>query len=164
MNIDLILETFNRHNVRYLLIGGVNFLLRHAPILTYDVDLWIEDTDSNCLRCEAALADLVAEWGPTEETWGFTSTLPPGWLSRQSICCMSSSAGAIDVFRYVAGLDNWQSSFDNSVIEQTASGVSYHGLSDSDMLLCQYALDPPYQKAHRIAALKSALNIPESLP
>jgi hypothetical protein len=40
MNIDRILETFNRRDVSYLLIGDMNFLLRHAPVLTYDVDLW----------------------------------------------------------------------------------------------------------------------------
>ena len=43
-NIDHILATLGRHQVDYLLIGGVNFLLRHAPVLTYDVDVWIEGT------------------------------------------------------------------------------------------------------------------------
>ena len=34
MNIDRILTELNHHGVRYLLIGGVNFMLRHKPVLT----------------------------------------------------------------------------------------------------------------------------------
>jgi hypothetical protein len=65
MNVDRILETFNRQQVAYLLIGGMNFLLGHKPVLTYDVDLWVEDTEENLRRCEAALAELDAEWRRT---------------------------------------------------------------------------------------------------
>ena len=55
MNVDQILRAFNETQVEYILIGGMNFLLRHAPILTFDVDLWIDDTPENRARCEAAL-------------------------------------------------------------------------------------------------------------
>lgn len=54
MNVDHILATFSKHNVASILIGGMNFLLRHAPVLTYDVDLWIEDTPENLDRCARA--------------------------------------------------------------------------------------------------------------
>ena len=47
MNVDTILDTMNRNMVDYILIGGMNFLLRHAPVITYDVDLWIKDTSGN---------------------------------------------------------------------------------------------------------------------
>lgn len=43
MNVDQILDTLNRHQVRYLLIGGMIFLLRHSGALTYDVDVWIDE-------------------------------------------------------------------------------------------------------------------------
>lgn len=38
MNVDHILATFNAHRVDYILIGGVNFLLRHEPVTTYDIE------------------------------------------------------------------------------------------------------------------------------
>lgn len=47
MNIDRILTELNSANVDYLLIGGVNFLLRHHGPLTYDVDVWICDSEEN---------------------------------------------------------------------------------------------------------------------
>lgn len=157
MNVDLILETFNRHRVKYVLLGGMNFLLRHAPILTYDVDLWIEDVLENRRRCETALAELNAEWGAGDDDWTPVAQLPTDWLVRQAVFCLISPAGAIDIFRSMMGLEDWQASFNASIEESTSGGVPYRGLSDFDMLRCQYALDPPFQKTQRIAVLEAAL-------
>ena len=46
----------------YLLIGGVNFMLHHEPIIHFDIGLWIDDTEENLCRCSAAFAGLNAEW------------------------------------------------------------------------------------------------------
>jgi len=46
MNFDRIFALLAEHRVAYLLIGGVNFMLRHKPLLTYDEDM---------LRCQMAL-------------------------------------------------------------------------------------------------------------
>ena len=70
MNVDHILATFNEHQVQYLLIGGMNFMLRHKPILTYDLDIWIADSVENRHRCEAGVSLIDAEWGATEESVG----------------------------------------------------------------------------------------------
>ncbi len=157
MNVDKILDIFNRHQVSYLLLGGMNFLLRHAPIITYDVDLWIEDTDENRGRCENALAELSAEWGRTEHDWKPVASKPAGWLGQQPVFCLTSPDGAIDIFRYVKGLGDWPASFKTANCEQTAAGIAYFGLSDDDMLRCQYALDESQRKVDRIATLEAAL-------
>lgn len=101
MNIDLILGTFNRHGVDYLLLGGMNFFLRHQQVLTFDIDLWIEDVPANLRRCEAALAALDAEWGITDADWGLVAQKPAGWLDRQHVYSLHSPHGAIDIFRSV---------------------------------------------------------------
>jgi hypothetical protein len=157
MDIDHILAVFNRHEVRYLLIGGVHFLLRHKPVLTFDIDFWIDDDGDNRLRCERALTDLKAEWGQSEQTWGPVSSLPAGWLARQSVYCLSSPHGAIDIFRTICGLASWRDSFATSVSGQTAAGVAYRGLCDEDMLKCQLSLDPEDRKNDRIRDLKKVL-------
>src|SRR5437867_4335608 len=97
MNIDRILQALADHQVDYLLIGGVNFLLHHAPELTFDVDLWVADTDDNLARLNRALQELGAEWGPTEEQW---APVPdePGWLKQQPLFCLTTQHGAVDVF------------------------------------------------------------------
>jgi len=157
MNVDHILNTFNQHHVSYLLIGGMNFLLRHQPLTTYDVDLWIEDSPENRQRCEAALAALSAEWGPTDATWSPVAQLPAGWLSRQGVFALHSPHGAIDIFRSVQGLPDWPTSAARAVSEQTPTGIRYHGISDEDMLLCQLALAPPLQNQTRIQYLANKL-------
>lgn len=132
-------------------------MLRHTPVLTYDVDLWIEDTEANRRRCEEALAELGAEWGEAEKTWGPAGKLAPGWMDRQAVFCLTSPHGAIDIFRSVRGLEDWGVAAARALHEKTASGVSYLALSDEDMLTCQYALDPSERNEARVAELERIL-------
>ena len=157
MNIDGILAALNDGQVDYLLIGGVNFLLRHRPEMTFDVDVWIRDTADTRGRCEAVLAALGAEWGRDEASWGPVARLPAGWLATQALFCMTTPAGALDVFRTVKGLTDWAACAGRAVAGRTATGVAYRGLSDADMLACQLALPPPDRKEGRIAVLREAL-------
>ena len=156
MNVDRILSTLNEHHVEYLLIGGMNYLLRHEPVLTYDVDIWIHDTEPNLSHCEAALTALEARWGETEDDWQPVSRLPQAWLARQPLYCLTSPHGAIDVFRTVAGLDDWRACAARAVSGTTAGGVAYRGLADSDMLASQLALPPGGRKTARIRRLEQA--------
>src|SRR5687767_6206542 len=126
MNVDYILSTFHQHQVDYLMIGGMHFLLRHSPILTYDVDLWIEDSDANRVRAEGALAALDAEWGRTDADWEPVAAKPAGWLSAQGVYCLNSPHGAIDIFRQVAGLGDWHTSVQSAVATSTMGGISYY--------------------------------------
>lgn len=157
MNVDRILDTFNRHKVDYLLIGGMNFLLRHAPVLTYDVDLWIDDTPENLARCEKALAELQAEWGASENEWGPVAGRAPGWMARQGVFCLTSPSGAIDVFRSVKGLEAWSTSRATAQAAATAAGTAFCGLSDADMLRSQMARPEAERDAQRIRILKHAI-------
>lgn len=157
MNVDAILEALNRHNVQYMLVGGMNFLLRHSPILTFDIDIWIEDSDDNRHRCEATLSALNAEWGATDAEWGPVDRLKPGWLGRQGVFSLSTPSGAVDIFRSLCGLADWHSSRKEALRETTAAGIVYYGLSDREMLKCQLALDPAIQKRERIQTLQSRI-------
>ncbi len=146
------------HGVEFLLIGGVNFLLRHQPVLTFDVDLWIEDTEANRGRCEGALGALEAAWGPQEHQWRPVGKLPPGWLAGQAVFCLTSPHGAIDIFRSVRGLDDWREARRRAVLVLTGGGVAVWALSDEDMLACQTALPPEQRKQQRTEALRRAID------
>ena len=156
MDVDHILRTLNDHGVDYPLIGGMNFLLRHAPVLTYDVDLWIHDVSENRARCAAALAALGACWGPSEADWQ-PVTDEPRWLERQPVFCLTSPSGAIDVFREVRGLGAWDASAGRAVQGLTATGVAYRGLADEDMIACQLALPEAERRPGRIETITQAL-------
>jgi hypothetical protein len=154
MNIDAVLRKLNERQVAYLLIGGVNFMLLHQPITTGDIDVWIEDSDENRKRCEQTLAELGAEWGPTESDWGPVAARAPGWLERQGMFCLSTP---LAVFRSVAGLSSWQESRGRAIQGMTKAGTPFFGISDQDMLKCQLALNPEMQKQDRIRYLQSII-------
>ena len=116
MNIDRIFETMNRHRVKYLSIGGMNVLLRHKPIVTLDVNRSIEDS----------------AWGPTDEDGAPVANFPAAWLARQSVFCLNSASGIIDILRSGAGLDDWEESNSHAVDAVTAGGIQYRGISDRD--------------------------------
>ncbi len=139
------------------LAGRVSADRRHQPVLTFDVALWINDRETNRRRCERALESLEAEWGESDSDWGKVAQRGSGWLDRQPVFYLTSPSGAIDIFRSVTGLPDWAASRGRASRDRTASGTPYWGLSDEDMLRCQLALEPPYQKSQRIATLERVL-------
>ncbi|MDZ4744302.1 MAG: hypothetical protein SGI98_12900 [Verrucomicrobiota bacterium] len=161
MDIDHIFKSLTEGKVDYILIGGVNFLLNHEPILTYDVDIWFRNTAENKERLNNVLAGLGAKWGESAETF---RPIPesPEWLDRQVMFCVTTDAGSLDIFREVKGLEGcYEECFIRSSEKRTNTGISYRSLSDGDMLACQMALDPRDQKLDRIKVLKLALKMDE---
>jgi hypothetical protein len=157
MNVDEILRALNDRQVDYLLIGGMNFLLRHLPELTFDVDVWVADHGENLGRLNRALRDLGAEWGRTEAAW---APVPEDWqwLETQPVFCLTTQHGALDVFRDVLGLEGrYPECKARSVLAQTANAVPFPALGDEDMLACQEALPPGERKARRMAILRDAI-------
>ena len=71
--------------------------------------------------------------------------------------CLSTPHGALDVFRTVRGLSEWQASWTAGVPVRTAAGVECRGLSDRDMLQCQVALPDSERKNERIQTLQRAI-------
>ena len=157
MNVDEILRTLNGEQVDYLLIGGMNFLLRHLPELTYDVDIWVRDDGANLERLNRALRLIDAEWGPTEAAW---RPVPEDWrwLEKQLVFCLTTKQGALDVFRDVHGLEGcYVPCSERGVPSTTGTGVKFLALSDEDMLACQEALPPKERNLRRMEVLREAI-------
>lgn len=157
MNVDEILQTLADEQVDYLLIGGMNFLLRHLPELTFDVDLWVRDDADNLPRLNRALRRLGAQWGRTEAAW---APVPDDWrwLRTQGLFCLTTLHGALDLFRDVRGLEGrYAECRARGLPARTATGVPYLGLSDEDMIACQEALPPAERHPHRLEVLRAAL-------
>lgn len=156
MNADRILAAFHDQRVDYLLIGGMNFLLRHQPVLTFDVDFWVRDTPANLAKVNLALRELGACWGSTEETWKAVPA-DPSWLTRQIVFCLTTAHGAVDIFRAVEGLTDFEGSLTRSSSLLTEAGTPYRSLSDEDMLACQMALAEGERRLDRVAYLRKLL-------
>lgn len=162
MNVDAILQALDDQRVDFLLIGGMNFLIRHEPELTFDVDVWVRDEAENLARLNRSLESLGAEWGRTESEW----RLVPSdwrWLTSQAVFCLTTKEGALDIFREVRGLEGqYEECRARGLHTQTAAGVSFIGLSDRDMLVCQEALPPGEQKHRRMEVLREAIRTAKS--
>lgn len=52
-----VFKSFQRHEVRYVVIGGVASVLHGVPRATFDLDILIEATSENAQRLLAALAE-----------------------------------------------------------------------------------------------------------
>jgi hypothetical protein len=157
MNVDEILGRLNDQNVNFLLIGGMNFLLRHSPELTFDVDIWARDTPENLARLNQALRRLGASWGPTEKEW---AAIPADWrwLERQMVFCLTTDHGALDVFRDVRGLEGRYDECRAAASPiHTAAGVPFASLSDEHMLACQEALPEAERKERRMDILREEI-------
>lgn len=57
-----LLPVFDRHGVRFIVVGAVAAVVAGAPILTKDVDLLIEHEEDNLVRVLAACEDLEATY------------------------------------------------------------------------------------------------------
>jgi hypothetical protein len=158
MDVDSILSSMNDRGVDYLLIGGMNFALQHEPVLTFDVDLWIDDSAGNRGCCAHALADLRASWGESEATWQSVTRMQDDWLARRGVFCLLTAAGPVDIFRSVTGLPEWSQCAARAVSARTPSGTFYRGLGDEDMLACQLALDESVRKLDRVRSLRDIVS------
>jgi len=53
-----LLATFEHHEVRYVIIGGLAFVYHAKPRFTKDMDLWVGPDAENVARANRALADF----------------------------------------------------------------------------------------------------------
>ena len=56
-----ILDLFARHEVRYLIVGGLAFIFHAKPRYTKDIDLWIDSGQENVERANRALTDFGSQ-------------------------------------------------------------------------------------------------------
>jgi len=53
-----LLRLFQKHDVRYLVIGGLAFIYHARPRYTKDMDLWVDPSPRNVRRANTALAEF----------------------------------------------------------------------------------------------------------
>ena len=150
--------TMNSHCVSYLLVGGLNYFLLHKPVTTQGIDLLIEDTTPNRSRCEQALKELGGEWGRGDDDWGSVSAKKDGWLSGQSVFCLLTQCGPVDIFLSIPGISNYHEASCRSVLLDLDLATSVRLISSKDLLSCQLAIPEIYRKPERIMYLRGQLD------
>lgn len=126
---------------------------------TQDIDLLIEDSEGNRRRCESALSAMEAEWGKNDKDWDFVRNKAEGWLNQQSVYCLLTKYGPLDVFRSVKGVDSFQEASARSNVKMLDDQLKVPLLSARDLLECQLVLPNESRRLDRVAYLQKVLEL-----
>ncbi|MFV0309070.1 MAG: nucleotidyl transferase AbiEii/AbiGii toxin family protein [Desertimonas sp.] len=104
-----ILAALDRHEVEYLLVGGVATIAHGATRFTYDFDCMPEDSSENLDRLAAALVELGARLRAEGLDDDVAKTLPlpidGRWLSSMEILTLRTDRGDLDVLNDMPASD-----------------------------------------------------------
>jgi len=92
-----ILETLHRHEVRYVLIGGLAATLYGSPLTTADADLCPAGDPTNLARLSAALQDLDARVYSADSPRGLRFDIAAETLAQANIWNLITDAGRVDI-------------------------------------------------------------------
>lgn len=95
LDVEQIIEVLNRHNVDYVLVGGMAAVLHGSSVHTADVDALVREEHKNLEQLSGALRELGAQ----------RSTDPDAFISR--IEEFETDAGSVDVLFSVKGIGSY---------------------------------------------------------
>ena len=126
-----ILELLNKHEVEFIVVGGVAAVIQGAPVTTFDLDALVRVSEENADRLIRALADLDARYrehrsrlSPTKE-----DILAGGHL------LLLTRAGPLDVLGFIGDKERYEDLLDRS--SQVAMTVGKFLVLDLEELVRQ---------------------------
>jgi hypothetical protein len=93
----LVLDTLNRHDVKYVLIGGVAATLHGSPLRTGDTGICPDTHPDNLENLAAALRALKARIRTEGVDGGLPFSCDAAFLARVSLLNLETEAGDLDV-------------------------------------------------------------------
>ena len=90
------IQSFNEHNVRYLIIGGYAVAFHGHPRYTKDLDVWIEPDRENAAKILKAL---------TQFGFGTLGLTQGDFLEPDQIIQLGYAPNRIDILTTLAGVD-----------------------------------------------------------
>ena len=92
-----ILEVLNKHNVEYIVVGGVAAVIHGAPMTTFDLDTLVKVNSVNAERLVKALSELEAHFREHQNSLNPTTEdiLGGGHL------LLMTRAGPLDVLGFI---------------------------------------------------------------
>ncbi|MEM9539663.1 MAG: hypothetical protein AAGA60_09135 [Cyanobacteria bacterium P01_E01_bin.42] len=90
------IELLNKHNVKYLVIGGYAVAVHGHPRYTKDLDIWIEMSPENAQKMTIAL---------TEFGFGSLDLTPDDFISPRQIIQLGYPPSRIDIITTPDGID-----------------------------------------------------------
>lgn len=102
---DKILDVLNRHDVDYVVIGGLAALAHGSNLPTEDVDITPDEAPSNLARLSEALTELKAEVGFGDEALPFAHDAES--LAAAGVWNLRTAFGDLDISMVPNGTDGY---------------------------------------------------------
>jgi hypothetical protein len=115
-----LLDLLDRHQVRYLIIGGLAFIFHAKPRYTKDMDVWLDEDAGNVERANRALVEF-----------GAPDLLDPN--NPDEILQLGAAPNRIDLLRAVVGLEfgtYWPRRIESRYGRARARWIDLDGLID----------------------------------
>jgi hypothetical protein len=105
---DAIIACLERHNVRYVLIGGLAAILLGSPQNTFDADICPARSGDNLERLAAALREMRARIRTPDIAGGLAFTCDAGFLQNIEILNLVTAYGDLDLTFVPSGTQGYE--------------------------------------------------------
>ena len=152
-------RTLNRHEVRYVVIGGLAGEFLGAAIGTNDIDICYERTPANVDRLAGALKDLHAVLRVAGVTEDLPFNLDGRTLAAGDSFTFRSDAGDLDVLGTPSGTGGFRDLDADATTYDLGEGLLVRVVSLDDLIRMKEAASRPKDQAHLhvLAALKQRI-------
>ncbi len=141
-----ILETLDRHHIRYVLIGGLAAVLHGAPHVTTDVDIVPEVGRDNLAGLSDALKELGARIRVSGEPEGVPFDHSAESLARVRVWNLTTSLGDLDITFEPSGTRGYED-LRRDVVVLRIHGIDVPVASLADVIRSKEAADRPRDRA-----------------
>lgn len=112
-----ILTLLTRHEVEFIVVGGVAAILEGAPVSTFDLDVVYRRSDENHARLAAALGEINARY---EDPAGRHIVPDATKLATINVNLLKTDLGDLDVLRHIRGDLGYEELLDRTVEYEVA--------------------------------------------
>lgn len=102
------LEVLARHDVAFVVVGGIAAIYHASPYATFDLDVCPSDDDANLRRLASALGELDAKMRVTDEPDPVRIDFSPRILRAAPFLNLETRWGPLDVILKPAGADGYE--------------------------------------------------------
>jgi hypothetical protein len=141
-----ILETLDRHGVKYVLVGGMAAVLHGAAHVTTDVDVVPQDGRANLERVSAALKELGARIRVSGEPVGVPFDHGAESLGRVRVWNLTTALGDLDITFEPSGTRGYDD-LRRDVVTMRIHGVDVPVASLADVIRSKEAAGRPRDRA-----------------
>ncbi len=141
-----IFDLLERHEVRYVVIGGVAAILHGAAHVTTDVDVVPQDARDNLERLSDALNEIHARIRVSGEPDGIPFDHSPESLARVRIWNLQSDLGDLDLTFEPSGTRGYDDLTRDAIVMHLRSG-DVPVASLADVIRSKEAADRPRDRA-----------------